>query len=223
MYKINLVEDEVNLANILSKYLINENYEVNIFNDGAKALESIDLECHLWILDIMLPGSISGYDIVKEIKSKYPDKPIVFTSARDQEIDKILGLELGGDDYIAKPYSPREVVLRINKIVQRCYKINNEKVNPNLIQYNGYTIYLDKRSVCENNEIISLTSKEYDLLIFLFENKALPLSREEIITHIWGPNYFGSDRVVDDLMRRLRQKMIELDIETMYAFGYRLK
>ena len=130
-----------------------------------------------------------------------------------------MGLELGSDDYIAKPYSPRELVLRVKNILNRSY---GDAINNNVFSFNGYTIDFDKRIVYENNENINLTSKEYDLLLFLLENKAKAFSRDQILDNVWGSDYFGSDRVVDDLMRRLRQKMPNLNVETIYGFGYRL-
>ena len=130
-----------------------------------------------------------------------------------------MGLELGSDDYIAKPYSPRELVLRVKNILNRSY---GDSINNNVFSFNGYTIDFDKRIVYENNENINLTSKEYDLLLFLLENKAKAFSRDQILDNVWGSDYFGSDRVVDDLMRRLRQKMPNLNVETIYGFGYRL-
>ncbi len=219
MYKIAIVEDEKNLASLIGKYLSNENYEYTIYYNGEDALKGINRNYDLWILDIMLPGNISGYDLIKKIKEVNNIVPIIFTSARDQDIDKIMGLELGSDDYLAKPYNMRELVLRIKKILDRTYK----KDNSNIIKYNEYDIDLDKRRVSLNSgEIIILTSKEYDLLCFLLENKNKALSREQIIEHVWGNEYYGSDRVVDDLLRRLRGKMPNINVETIYGYGYRL-
>ncbi len=218
MYNIAVVEDEKNLATLLGKYLENEGYSYKIYYNGEDASKEINNEYHLWILDIMLPGIVSGYDLIKKIKETNPSIPIIFTSARDQDIDKIMGLELGSDDYLAKPYNMRELMLRIKKILDRCYK----DTSLNLIKYGDYAIDLDKRRVFENDEVIVLTSKEYDLLCFLIENKNKALSREQIIEHVWGDEYFGSDRVVDDLLRRLRSKMPKINVETIYGYGYRL-
>ncbi len=219
MYKIAIVEDEKDLANLLVKYLDKEGYQTVLFTTGEEALNHLKDSFHLWILDIMLPGMTTGYDLIKAIKEENKDIPVIFTSARDQDIDKVMGLELGSDDYLAKPYSLRELVLRVKRILARCYKENQET---NVINYNGYLIDLDKRSVYENNEQLVLTSKEYDLLCFLVINKNKALAREQIINHVWGDEYFGSDRVVDDLLRRLRSKMKNLNVETIYGYGYRL-
>ncbi len=218
MFNICLVEDEQDLAVLVSKYLVKEGYSVKHFTTGEEAIRNFSSECDLWILDIMLPGQISGYDLIKEIRSRKEGVPIVFTSARDQDIDKIMGLELGGDDYLPKPYSPRELMLRIKNILARSYKTTTGSV----INYENYKIDLDKRIVHDENEVLNLTSKEYDLMLFLLKNPTKAFSRDQILTNIWGEQYFGSDRVVDDLMRRLRAKMPNLRVETLYGFGYRL-
>ena len=221
MYKIGFVEDEKNLSSLVEKYLINEGYEVLVFNNGEEANKHINDDISLWILDIMLPGVISGYDLIKNIRKEKPTMPIIFTSARDQDIDKVMGLELGSDDYVAKPYSVRELMLRVKNLLTRSYGMNSVKTSKKE-EFNGYEIDYDKRIVTENGVNINLTSKEYDLLLFLLENKSKAFSRDQILDNVWGMDYFGSDRVVDDLMRRLRQKMPNLSVETIYGFGYRL-
>lgn len=218
MYKIGLVEDEKNLNSLVKNYLEKEGYEVITFFNGEDVLNYEDLlKVQLWILDIMLGDGINGYDIIKFIREKNKNVPVIFTSARDQDIDKIVGLELGSDDYIAKPYSPRELVLRINNIVKRVY--NDEK---NQVIYDDYLIDMDKRTVNLNEKEIMLTTLEFDLLLLFLENKNKSFSREEILEKVWGSDYFGSDRVVDDLVRRIRHKMPNLKINTLYGFGYRL-
>lgn len=219
MFKVAIVEDEKDLGSLLVRYLEKEGYETILFTNGEDALKHVASPIHLWILDIMLPGLTSGYDLIKEIRAIKPEMPIIFTSARDQDIDKIMGLELGSDDYLAKPYSPRELMLRVKRLLERVYK--EEKVN-HIIDYAGYLIDLERRSVMAGQDLIVLTSKEYDLLCYLLDNKNKALAREQIIDHVWGDDYFGSDRVVDDLLRRLRSKMPNLNIETIYGYGYRL-
>lgn len=217
MYKICLVEDEISLNNLIKSYMEKEGYDVIQFYKGNDALEYIGKEkIDLWVLDIMLGDSISGYDLIKKIKSLDKNVPVIFTSARDQDLDKILGLELGSDDYIAKPYSPKELMLRINNILKRVY------TNSNKIKYEDYEIDIDKRIVLHNNKEINLTTLEFDLLYMFLSNKGKSYSRDDILNIIWGENYFGSDRVVDDLIRRLRRKMPKLNINTIYGFGYRL-
>ena len=174
-------------------------------------------EIHLWILDIMLGSGMSGYDLIKKIREKDTNVPVIFTSARDQELDKIIGLEMGSDDYITKPYSPKELVLRANKIIKRVYKNISEKLN-----YEDYVIDIDKRIVLEKDKELCLTTMEFDLLLLLLNNKNKSFSRDDILNKVWGDDYFGSDRVVDDLVRRLRKKMPKLRISTIYGYGYRL-
>ena len=217
MYKICLVEDEKSLNDLIKSYIEKEGYEVVQFFEGTKALEYVGKEnVDLWILDIMLGDAVSGYDLIKKIRQTNKNVPVLFTSARDQDLDKILGLELGGDDYVAKPYSPKELMLRINNILKRVYFKSNK------IKYEDYEIDIDKRIVIHDDKEIILTTLEFDLLYMFLKNKGKSYSRDDILNIIWGENYFGSDRVVDDLVRRLRKKMPKLHINTIYGFGYRL-
>ena len=217
VYKICLVEDEVSLNNLMKSYIEKEGYEVVQFFNGTNALEYVGKEkIDLWILDIMLGDAISGYDLIKKIREVDQNVPVIFTSARDQDLDKILGLELGSDDYVTKPYSPKELVLRINNILKRVYAASNK------IKYENYEIDIDKRIVIHDNKEINLTTLEFDLLYMFLKNIGKSYSRDDILNIIWGENYFGSDRVVDDLVRRLRKKMPKLHINTIYGFGYRL-
>lgn len=217
MYKICLVEDEVDLNNLIKSYLEREGYEVTQYFNGETAMKDIQNKYNLYILDIMLGDSISGYDIIKKIREVDADVPVIFTSARDQDLDKIIGLELGSDDYVTKPYSPKELVLRVNKIIKRVYVKENNK-----IVYEPYEIEFDRRIVLEKSKEINLTTLEFDLLLLLLNNKGKSFSREDILSKVWGTDYFGNDRVVDDLVRRLRKKMPKLKINTLYGFGYRL-
>ena len=216
MYKICLVEDEKNLNNLITTYLKQAGYEVISLTKGIDALNLQD-KIDLWILDIMLEDDISGYDVIKNIRKENDVVPVIFTSARDQDLDKIIGLELGSDDYITKPYSPKELVLRVNNMIKRVYKTEY-----NYLNYEEYEIDINKRVVIYKEKEINLTTLEFDLLILFLENKNKSLDRELIINKIWGEGYYGSDRVVDDLVRRLRKKMSKLKISTIYGYGYRL-
>lgn len=218
MYTVAFVEDETDLSNLIKTYLETAGYNVVCLTSGRGALNYIGNKVDIWILDIMLGDDISGYDIIKEIRKQNETVPVIFTSARDQDLDKILGLELGSDDYITKPYSSKELVLRVNNIIKRVYK--NE--NNNLIKYDIYTIDTDKRKVSEDNKEIKLTTLEFDLLLLFLKNKDKCFKREEILEAVWGSDYFGSDRVVDDLIRRLRKKVPNINISAIYGFGYRL-
>lgn len=217
MYKICFVEDEKDLSDLVKVYLEKAGYEVIVFSKGHDAIEYIDQKPNLWILDIMLEDDISGYDLIKEIRNKDQNVPVIFTSARDQDLDKILGLELGSDDYITKPYSSKELVLRVNNIIKRVYGKNIETLS-----YDDYEVIIDKRIVKNGNKEIKLTTLEFDLLTLLLKDKNKVFSRDEILNSVWGNDYFGNDRVVDDLIRRLRKKMPKLNIGSIYGFGYRL-
>jgi len=217
MKTIALVEDEKDLNNLIRTYLEKEGYNVVSYYDGESTINNINKDVDLWILDIMLGDTISGYDIIKKIREDNPDVPVIFTSARDKDLDKIIGLELGSDDYIAKPYSPKELVLRVNNIIRRVYSKDKQKLT-----YKDYTIDFEKRMVLHKGESINLTTLEFDLLYMFVTNINKSFSRDDILNNIWGENYFGTDRVVDDLVRRLRKKMPLLDINTIYGYGYRL-
>lgn len=216
MFNICLVEDEKNLNNLIKTYLEKEGYNVIQCFNGKEALD-VKEKVDLWILDIMLGDEISGYDIIKSIRAKDMVVPVIFTSARDQELDKIIGLELGSDDYITKPYSPKELLLRIANILKRVYKNNASR-----IVYEKYEINKERRTVIEEGVEIKLTALEFDLLMLFINNMNKSFSRDEILNNVWGTEYFGSDRVVDDLVRRLRGKMPLLNINTIYGYGYRL-
>ena len=217
MYRICLVEDEPQLNDLLTAYIEKEGYEVVTFIKGTEAYDYIGIEqVHLWVLDIMLEGDISGYDIIKKIREADERVPVIFTSARDKDLDKILGLELGSDDYIAKPFSPKELILRINNFIKKFYEDTKKT------KYGIYELDFTKRSVKEKDKEINLTTLEFDLLTLLVNNQNHSFSRDDILNSVWGSNYCGNDRVVDDLFRRLRKKMPGLKIQTIYGYGYRL-
>lgn len=211
-----VVEDEKDLNGLVSKYLEKEGYEVRSYltYDEASAHTGDD-DVHLWILDIMLDDK-SGFDLIEEIRSKGNEIPVIFMSARDKEFDRIIGLEKGSDDYITKPFSPKELVLRVNNIMKRTYKESSR------ILVDGYELDEEQRKVFHAKEEIDLTTKEFDLLMMFVRNKGIAFSREKILVNVWEDNYFGSDRVVDDTLRRLRKKLPKLNIHTIYGFGYRL-
>lgn len=218
MYTVCFVEDEIDLSNLIKTYLEKAGYNIICFTKGQDAINYIGNKVDIWILDIMLGDDISGYDIIKEIRKTDEEVPVIFTSARDQDLDKILGLELGSDDYITKPYSSKELVLRVNNIIKRVYK---DKLT-NKIEYENYIIDIEKRKVYDNNKELKITTLEFDLLLLFLESKDKCFKREEILQSVWGDDYFGSDRVVDDLVRRIRKKMPKLNLNSIYGFGYRL-
>lgn len=215
-YCINIIDDEKNLNDLVRTYLEKEGYEVHSFYTYDEAHDHIQDDVHLWIVDIMLDKN-SGFDLLSEIKSLKPDMPVVFMSARDQEFDRIIGLEKGSDEYITKPFNTKELVLRIGNILKRVYKNKQE-----LTEVDSYLIDETKRKVTADGKEIELTTKEYELLLYFVKNKGLAISRDQVLTKVWDENYFGSDRVVDDTLRRLRKKMPNINIKTIYGFGYRL-
>ncbi len=212
-----VVEDEKDLNNLVAQYLRKEGYEVRSYYTYEEANAHVcDDDVHLWILDIMLDDK-SGFDLIEEIRLQGPEIPVIFMSARDKEFDRIIGLEKGSDDYITKPFSPKELVLRVNNIIKRAYKDDN-----NRISIDGYELDEEQRKIFFENEEIELTTKEFDLLMMFIKNKGIAFSRDKILENVWDENYFGSDRVVDDTLRRLRKKLPNLNIHTIYGYGYRL-
>lgn len=219
MYKIYLVEDEKSLNDILIFYLNNEGFNCTGFTDGLSASKRIDDLPDLWILDIMLPD-IDGFMLLKKIKEHNSDTPIIFISARDHDLDKIAGLELGGDDYIAKPFMPMELVIRTKKLLERTYKHKPTK-NQTKEMGCGYILDLSMRKLFKDNKEVQLTSKEFDTIDYLLKNEGIALSRESIIVNIYNDDSYINDRSVDDLIRRIRKKIPEVNIDTIYGYGYR--
>lgn len=218
-YKIYLVEDEENLNELLSSYLSKEGWHIQPFLCGEKAMKAIPEHPDLWILDIMLPD-IDGYRLLQYIKADDPSIPVIYISARDAELDRVLGLEMGSDDYLAKPFLPRELVIRTRKLLDRVY--GEQYVDISIIKVHPYLIHEGRRKLTQDGQEIDLTSKEFDLMVMLARNQGQAFSREQILDHVWGQDYVGSDRVVDDLVRRLRKKLPEFRVETIYGYGYRL-
>ncbi|HIY89732.1 MAG: response regulator transcription factor [Merdibacter sp.] len=212
-----VVEDEKAINDLVAQYLKKEGYEVRSYYTYEEAIAHVqDDDVHLWILDIMLDDK-SGFDLIEEIRLQGRDIPVIFMSARDKEFDRIIGLEKGSDDYITKPFSPKELVLRVNNVIKRVYKNDN-----NRIQIDGYELDEEQRKVFAGSDEIDLTTKEFDLLMMFIKNKGIAFSRDKILENVWEENYYGSDRVVDDTLRRLRKKLPNLNIHTIYGYGYRL-
>ncbi|OXM85134.1 response regulator transcription factor [Paenibacillus rigui] len=225
MYDVYLVEDEPNLNQVLTSYLEQEGWNVSSFTDGTEARAAVKPPPHLWILDIMLPG-VDGYQLIREIKAQEAGLPVIFISARDADIDRVVGLELGSDDYLAKPFLPRELVIRTRKLLERVYGRPAEdarSLEKRLITVAPYTVDEQSRMVRDALDVpLDLTSKEFELLLYFARHPGQLMEREQVLQRVWGEDYFGTDRVVDDLVRRLRKKMPELRLETVYGFGYRL-
>ena len=214
---INIVEDEKDLNELVKRYLEKEGYEVRSYLTYEDAsIHTDDDDVYLWILDIMLDDK-SGFDLIEDIRMHRNDVPVIFMSARDKEFDRIIGLEKGSDDYITKPFSQKELVLRVNNVMKRVYKGNSQH-----LQVDSYEIDETQRVVYYENTEIDLTTKEFDLLMLFVKNRGIAFLREQILERVWDEYYDGSDRVVDDTLRRLRKKLPLLNIHTIYGFGYRL-
>ncbi|WP_047983174.1 response regulator transcription factor [Ornithinibacillus californiensis] len=222
-YHIAVIEDDPNIQNIVSAFLKKEGYEVTVMDSAEKGIKLWNTNPpDMWIVDIMLPG-MDGYEFCKQIRNE-SEVPIIIVSAKDEEIDKILGLELGGDDYLTKPFSPRELIARIKRIFKR-YRPEERKQSTESDQLviEELVINRDDRRVFWTGEEKDVTTKEFDMLLLFAENVNRAFSREELLLRVWGEDYFGSDRAVDDLVKRIRKKFQDLPLETVWGFGYRLR
>lgn len=222
MKHILVVDDEKNIRDLIEKYLVASNYQVTTYGDAKYLKEEVRrLNPDLIVLDIMMPNS-DGLEVCKEIR-KFSEVPIVFVSAKDEEFDRILGLELGADDYLSKPFSPRELVVRVKNIFRRLDKKSGQETTT----IKDCVIDKDSRSIKINEKVLKVTQKEFDLMVYLCENVNRSLSREQIIDDIWGYEFEGELRVVDDLVKRLRKKLTncqaELSIETVWGYGYKIE
>ncbi|ACD52309.1 response regulator transcription factor [Clostridium botulinum] len=224
--KILIVDDEEHIIELLKFNLINAGYKVISANNGIDALKIAKAENpKLILLDLMLPG-LDGFDVCKEVKKNKETQniSIIMLTAKGEEIDKILGLELGADDYITKPFSVRELLARVKAVLRRTYP--GVDIEENSYESQGLKIDFDRHEVFINNQKIELTLKEFDLLKILIKNKGKILQRETLLDKIWGYEYIGETRTVDVHIRYLRKKIEEDDknpkfIETIRGVGYR--
>jgi len=218
MYHICIIEDEKDLNDILKIYLSKEGFNVTSYSNLTDAKKVLNTKIDLWIIDIMLPDG-NGFELLKEIKDINKHTPVILISARGDDLDKVLGLEMGCDDYIAKPFLPRELVLRSKKLLERFHEVN--QIDKYTITVGNYTINFKKRLITYEDKLIDLTAHEYNIVLHFINNKSIALSRDNILNNVWGNNYFGSDRVVDSSIKKIRKKMPLLNIETIYGYGYR--
>ncbi|MGM8366201.1 response regulator transcription factor [Virgibacillus sp. W0181] len=222
-YHIGIVEDDLNIQNIVSAYLKKEGYTVSMFDRAEEAWELWETNPpDMWILDIMLPG-MDGYEFCRKIRNE-SDVPIIIISAKDEEIDKILGLELGSDDYLTKPFSPRELIARIKRLFKRVQPVQDKDEQLwQKIRASHLVIYKEERRLYWHGDEMEMTTKEFDMLLLFAEHPNRAFSREELLQSVWGDDYFGSDRAVDDLVKRIRKKLTDIPLETLWGFGYRLR
>lgn len=223
MKKILIIEDQKAIVSTLKKYLQQSNYLTYAVYDGADAVSAFKRAHYdLILLDIMLPN-VDGFNICKQIR-KHSTVPIIMITARNEDVDKILGLEIGADDYIIKPFLVKEVVARVNALLRRVV-FDQEKSN-DIIHLDNLTVNLDKRLVTVNNMILNVTKKELDLLALFSTYPGKVFSRENLLDSVWGMDYFGDARTVDSHIKRLRAKLnsvkppIEWKINTRWGSGY---
>ncbi len=217
-----LVDDEANIVDLGRLYLERENYRVEAAYDGLQALESIrDLKPALIVLDIMLPG-LDGFDVCRKVRAE-SDVPIIMLTARDEDIDKIVGLELGADDYLTKPFNPRELVARIKAILRR--SVRSTVQTGEQIHLADVMIDPGSREVTVAGEPIILRTKEFDLLLTLAEHRGKVLNRDQLLNLVWGYEFYGQTRTVDVHVAHLRKRLSgskQVFIETVTGVGYKL-
>ncbi|MCI1476965.1 MAG: response regulator transcription factor [Clostridium beijerinckii] len=225
MKQILIIEDDLNIAELEKEYLQLNGYKVEVIQDGAQGLKKALMGIYdLIIVDLMLPGK-DGYTIVKEVRDKY-EIPIIIVSARSEDIDKIKGLGFGADDYLTKPFSPAELVARIKSHIIRYERLSGKKIQSSIISYKSLEIRTDSHKVFVNGKEVILTTKEYELLVFLASNPNIVFTKDKLFDNIWGEEYFGDTATVAVHIQKLRKK-IEKDpgnpdyIETLWGTGYR--
>lgn len=218
--KVYIVEEEMNFNKVITRWLKNEGWNVKSFFSGNAAMNSICETPDIWILNINLPD-MKGYDLIYDIKKNKKDTPVIFMANNFTITERVFSLEIGGDDYIQKPFSPRELIIRVHRLLEKICKEGSIFRSSGTLNFQEYTIHKGKRVVLKDNDVIELTSKEFDLLTIFAQNMGQALSREQLLNQVWGVNSYINDRVVDDLLRRLRRKLPNLRIETIYGYGYR--
>ena len=222
MYKLLVVDDEPKIREIIREYAEFAGYEVTEAEDGMVALGLCKLNDYdLIIMDIMMP-KLDGYSAVKEIK-KIKDIPTIMLSARGEEYDKLYGFDLGIDDYVVKPFSPKELMARINAVITRRQGVS--QTQQSVLNFEGLQINVPARTVSVNGKRVELTPKEYDLLFYLVENKNIALSRDKLLSDIWGYDFFGDDRTIDTHIKNLRNNLGEYRkfIVTLRGVGYKFE
>ncbi|HXN60531.1 MAG TPA: response regulator transcription factor, partial [Acidimicrobiales bacterium] len=214
-----VVEDDPHIADLVDLYLRREGFRVLLAADGEKGLDLFKRE-EPWIviLDVGLPGHRDGFDVCREIRSR-SKVPVLFLTARDDEVDRILGLELGADDYLVKPFSPRELVARVRAILRR----TREGPAPQeVVTVGDVEVDLRRRETRQGGQAVALTTREFDLLAFLANNLGLALSRQQLLDGVWGTDWYGDERTVDVHVAQLRKKLgSELPLATVWGVGYR--
>lgn len=225
--KILIVDDDMNIAELISLYLTKECFDTMMVHDGIKALDAFDqYKPNLVLLDLMLPG-MDGYQICREIRTK-SSVPIIILSAKGEVFDKVLGLELGADDYLMKPFDTKELVARVKAVLRRFQTTKSESVtgDSQIVDYPDLSINLSNYSVVYESRKIEMPPKELELLFFLASSPNHVFTREQLLDHIWGYEYAGDTRTVDVHVKRLREKIKDhanWSIATVWGIGYKFE
>ena len=222
MKKLLVVDDEDKIREVIKEYAEFSGYEVTEAADGMSAIGLCKLNDYdLIIMDVMMP-KLDGFSSVKEIK-KINDIPVIMLSARGEEYDKLFGFELGIDDYVVKPFSPKELMARVNAVLQR--KSGSENNSAQVMKFDGLEVNFAARTITVDGERVNLTPKEYDLLFYLIQNKNIALSRDKLLSDIWGYDFFGDDRTIDTHIKNLRNNLgpYRNFIVTLRGVGYKFE
>lgn len=223
MYKLLVVDDEKMIRELIKKYAKFEGHEVVEAEDGMVAIEKCKEETFdIIIMDVMMP-ELDGFSACKEIR-KFSDTPVIMLSARGEEYDRIHGFEIGVDDYVIKPFSPKELMMRINAVTKRA-KSNSESNEKDIVEFGTLKVDFDARLVSIDGTNIEMTPKEYELFFYMVKNRGLALSRENLISNVWGYDYYGDDRTLDTHIKLLRKSLGEYSrfISTLRGVGYRFE
>jgi DNA-binding response OmpR family regulator len=221
-----VVEDEESIRRFITVNLVRSDFEVYEASSGEEAIEKLmETKPEVVILDIMLP-EMDGFEVCQKIRVNLPGTVIIMLTAKSQDMDKIMGLDLGADDYMVKPFNPFELIARIRAILRRIAPVKGE--NEGIITYCGISVDNNAQKVYKNTIELDLTPREFTIIKMFMEKPGVALSRDEILNRLWGENYFGDPKTVDVHIRRLREKIEDAPsepkiIETIWGFGYRLK
>lgn len=224
MYKILMVDDEENIREVIKEYAEFEGHEIDEASDGMQAIEMAKAKDYdIIIMDVMMPR-LDGYSACKEIR-KVKQTPVLMLSARGEEYDKLFGFEMGIDDYVVKPFSPKEVMARVNAIVKRNTASSAPTNTSEVERFEGLEINFTSRDVIIDGEKVNLTPKEYDLLFYLVRNKNIALTRNKLLEEVWGYDFFGDDRTIDTHIKMLRNNLGQYRkyIVTLRGLGYKFE
>lgn len=217
-----VIEDDHHISDLVALYLRRDGFRVLQTEDAEQGLGVIDRERPvLVVVDIGLPGALDGLDVCRRLADRLPAVPVLILSARDDEVDRVLGLELGADDYVTKPFSARELVARVHAILRRA--AGPAPTVRSVAEFGEIAVDVSRREASVAGTVVPLATREFDLLAFLVENEGLALSRQQLLDGVWGPDWYGDERTVDVHVRQLRRKLgPDLPLATVWGVGYRL-